>query len=181
MDTRLQQLFQVLRWCGAAMIVAAAGTFLIQSWEQVGDVTRYLTLLGMTALLPAVAYVCGIRLQEGRSARVLMLTLLALIPIHAGVLGGFVLSRFGTTTENLAPIAHWVAPSRSAAISVGRRGGVGADPFDLGVISGARASACTPAHRLERRRPRPALGPESQCPRGDAYRGSDSRGRRLVG
>ena len=116
MDTRLQRLFQVLRWCGAAMIVAAAGTFLIQSWEQVGDVTRYLTLLGMTALLPALAYVCGIRLQEGRSARVLMLTLLALIPIHAGVLGGFVLSQFGTTTENLAPIAHWVAPSRSAAI-----------------------------------------------------------------
>jgi len=116
MDTRLQRLFQVLRSCGAAMIVAAAGTFLIQSWEQVGDVPRYLTLLGMTALLPALAYVCGIRLQEGRSARVLMLTLLALIPIHAGVLGGFVLSQFGATTENLAPIARWVAPSRSSAI-----------------------------------------------------------------
>lgn len=116
METRLQQLFQVLRWCGAAMIVAAAGTFLVQSWEQVGDVTRYLTLLGITALLPALAYVCGIRLQEGRSARVLMLTLLALIPVHAGVLGGFVLSQFGATTENLAPIARWVAPSASAAI-----------------------------------------------------------------
>jgi len=116
MDTRLQQLFQVLRWCGAAMIVAAAGTFLVQSWDEVSHVARYLALLGTTALLPALAYACGIRLQEGRSARVLMLTLLALIPIHAGVLGGFVLSQFGNTTVNLAPVAQWVAPSPSAAV-----------------------------------------------------------------
>jgi len=116
METRLQRLFQMLRSCGAAMIVAAAGTFLVQSWDQVGDVPRYLTLLGMTALLPALAYVCGIRMQEGRSARVLMLTLLALIPIHAGVLGGFVLSQFGTGTSSLGPVAQWVAPSPLAAI-----------------------------------------------------------------
>ena len=116
MDTKLQQLFQVLRWCGAAMIVAAAGTFLVQSWDQVGDVNRYLTLLGMTALLPGLAYLCGIRLREDRSARVLMLTLLALVPIHAGVLGGFVLSQFGTATTTLQPVAQWVAPSPLAAI-----------------------------------------------------------------
>ncbi|MBT8451290.1 MAG: hypothetical protein KJO40_04910 [Deltaproteobacteria bacterium] len=116
METRLQQLFQMLRWCGAAMIVAAAGTFLVQSWDQVGDVPRYLTLLGMTGLLPALAYVCGIRMQEGRSARVLMLTLLALIPIHAGVLGGFVLSQFGADTRSLGPVAQWVAPSPLAAL-----------------------------------------------------------------
>lgn len=116
MDTRLQQLFQVLRWCGAAMIVAAAGTFLVQSWDRVDDVIRYLTLLGITAALPALAYVCGIGLREGRSARVLMLTLLALVPIHAGVLGGFVLSQFGASAESLAPVAQWVAPSPSAAL-----------------------------------------------------------------
>ena len=129
MDTRLQQLFQVLRWFGAAMIVAAAGTFLVQSWDQVGDVTRYLTLLGMTALLPALAYVCGIRLQEGRSARVLMLTLLALIPIHAGVLGGFVLSQFGTTSGSLAPVAQWVAPSPQAALLLVAGAGIALIPL----------------------------------------------------
>lgn len=116
METRLQKLFQVLRWCGAAMIIAAAGTFLVQSWDQVGDVPRYLTLLGMTAFLPALAYLCGIHMQEGRSARVVMLTLLALVPIQAGVLGGFVLSQFGAATTNLAPVAQWVAPSPLAAI-----------------------------------------------------------------
>ena len=50
-DTKLQQLFHLLRIFGAAMIVAAAGTFLVQSWGETGDVLRYLALLGMTALL----------------------------------------------------------------------------------------------------------------------------------
>ena len=114
--TKLQQLFQLLRWCGAAMIVTAAGTFLVQSWDDTGDVKRYLALLGTTAILPIVGYVCGIRLQEGRSARVLVLTFLALLPIHSGLLGGFVLSQFGDVTTALAPVAQWVAPSKTAAI-----------------------------------------------------------------
>lgn len=114
-DSKLQRLLQFLRWCGAAMIVTAAGTFLVQRWETTGDVTRYLTLLGVTGLLPAVAYLSGVRWKEGRSARVLVLTFLALLPIHAGLLGGFVLSQFGTVDASLAPIAQWVAPSRTAA------------------------------------------------------------------
>jgi len=118
MESRLQQVFQILRWCGATMIITAAGTFLVQRWDEVADVTRYLALLGTTALLPALAYVCGIRWQEGRSARVLMMTLLALVPIHAGVLGGFVFSQFGDVTTSVAPVAQWVAPSRTAALGL---------------------------------------------------------------
>ncbi|MGB5313386.1 MAG: hypothetical protein WBN38_15060, partial [Polyangiales bacterium] len=117
-DTKLQQLFHILRLCGAGMIVAAAGTFLVQSWDETADVSRYLALLGTTALLPAVAYVCGVRFQEGRSARVLVLTFLALVPIHAGVLGGFVLSQFGAPTAALGSVPQWVAPSRFAAIAL---------------------------------------------------------------
>lgn len=116
MDEKLQQVFRVLRWSGAAMIVSASATFLVQSWDEVGDVSRYLTLLGMTALLPGVAYVCGIRLREGRSARVLVLTFLALIPVHAAVLAGFLLSQFGDTGTSVASVAQWVAPSRGAAL-----------------------------------------------------------------
>jgi len=117
-ETKLQQLFHILRLCGAGMIVAAAGTFLVQSWDETGDVTRYLALVGTTALLPAVAYVCGVRFQEGRSARVLVLTFLALVPIHAGVLGGFVLSQFGATTTAVGSVAQWVAPNRLAATAL---------------------------------------------------------------
>lgn len=114
-DTRLQRLFQLLRLCGAAMIVTAAATFLVQRWDDAGDVVRYLALLGTTALLPAVAYLCGIRLQEGRSARMMVLAFLALLPIHAALLGGFVLSQFGTVSESVTPVAQWVAPSPVAA------------------------------------------------------------------
>ncbi|MDH3726402.1 MAG: hypothetical protein OER77_02640 [Myxococcales bacterium] len=116
METRLQQLFQGLRFCGAAMIIAAAGTFLVQSWDQVGDVPRYLCLLAMTGALPGLAYLCGIRLRESRSARALLITLLALIPIHAGVLGGFVFSQFGPTHQAMTGVAQWVAPNPVAAI-----------------------------------------------------------------
>jgi hypothetical protein len=115
-ESKLQQLFHLLRLCGAGMIVAAAGTFLVQSWDETGDVIRYLALLGTTALLPALAYTCGIRFREGRSARVLVVTFLALVPIHAGVLGGFVLSQFGDGGTGLGSAAEWVAPSPFAAI-----------------------------------------------------------------
>lgn len=117
-DTKLQQLFHLLRLCGAAMIVAAGGTFLVQSWDQTGDVLRYLALLGMTGLLPAVAYLCGVRFREGRSARVLVATFLAMVPIHAGVLGGFVLSQFGSETLALGSVAQWVAPSKIGALAL---------------------------------------------------------------
>lgn len=115
-ESKLRQLFHLLRLCGAAMIVAAAGTFLVQSWEETGDVVRYLALLGTTALLPALAYTCGIRFREGRSARVLVMTFLALVPIHAGVLGGFVLSQLGDGSATLGSVARWVAPSPFAAL-----------------------------------------------------------------
>jgi hypothetical protein len=115
-ESKLRQLFHLLRLCGGGMIVAAAGTFLVQSWDETGDVVRYLALLGTTALLPALAYTCGIRFREGRSARVLVLTFLALVPIHAGVLGGFVLSQLGDGNAALGPVAQWVAPSPFAAL-----------------------------------------------------------------
>ena len=117
-ETRLQRLFQILRFCGAAMVVASAGTFLVQQWDEVGQVTRYLALLGATILLPALGYLCGIRFQEGRSARVLMLTLLAMLPIHAGVLGGFVYSQFGTPIGDVAAVAQWVANSKVEALAL---------------------------------------------------------------
>jgi hypothetical protein len=117
-DTRLQKLFQILRGCGATMVVASAGTFLIQQWDEVGHVTRYLALLGMTTLLPGLGYLCGIRFREGRSARVLMLTLLAMLPIHAGVLGGFVYSQFGPPIGDVTAVAQWVAESKLEALAL---------------------------------------------------------------
>ncbi|MGB8221280.1 MAG: hypothetical protein WCF10_01775 [Polyangiales bacterium] len=117
-ETRLQKLFQILRASGAAMVIASAGTFLVQQWDGAGQITRYLALLGMSVLIPALAYLCGIRLREGRSARMLMLTLLAMVPIHAGVLGGFVYSQFGREMGNVAAVAKWVADSKMQAVAL---------------------------------------------------------------
>jgi hypothetical protein len=117
-ETRLQKLFRILRACGAAMVIASAGTFLVQQWDEVGQVTRYLALLGMTIALPPLGYLCGIRLRAGHSARALMLTLLVMLPIHAGVLGGFVYSQFGLEMGDVASVAKWVAGSKVQALGV---------------------------------------------------------------
>ena len=109
MEPTLNRLLHALRLFGAAMVILAASTFLVQRWDAVGDVSRYLALLGLTAALPTLAYVCGIRLQEGRSARVLLITMLSLLPVHAGVLGGLLLSQFGGDSSRLARVAQWVA------------------------------------------------------------------------
>lgn len=118
MEPQMQRLLHALRLFGAAMVVAASGTFLVQSWDAVGDVARYLALLGMTTALPALAYVCGIRLREDRSARVLLITLLSLMPIHVGILAGFVFSQFGGAQPSLNRVAQWVAPNPVVAIAL---------------------------------------------------------------
>ncbi|MGB8332178.1 MAG: hypothetical protein WCE62_18790, partial [Polyangiales bacterium] len=147
-DTRLQKLFRILRACGAAMVVAGASTFLIQQWDEVGQSTRYLALLGMTIALPVLGYVCGIGLREGRSARVLMLTLLAMLPIHAGVLGGFVYSKFGSEMGNVATVAKWVADSKAQALLLVLIGAAALGPLVWGafrVLSRPHATMLTVA------------------------------------
>ncbi|MEM7138508.1 MAG: hypothetical protein AAF500_18150 [Myxococcota bacterium] len=115
MDSTLDRLLHALRLFGATMVVAACGTFLVQSWDQAGDVTRYLALLGMTAALPLLALMCGVRWREGRGARVSLITMLSLLPVHAGVLAGFVFSQFGQPDDRVISVAQWVAPSPMAA------------------------------------------------------------------
>jgi hypothetical protein len=133
-ETRLQKLFRILRACGAAMVIASASTFLVQRWEEVGHVMRYLALLGMTIALPPLGYLCGIRLREGRSARVLMLTLLMMLPIHAGVLGGFVYSQFGLEIGDVASVAKWVAGSKVQALGVAMLSAAALGPLAWGAF-----------------------------------------------
>jgi len=108
---------RALRIAGAALVVAAASTFMLQNWQVGNDLMRYAMLVGQSLLLAAAAYFVGLTVREGRSARTFLALVLATIPVSFAVLGGLVYSRFhlGELTP-LPQYASWVAPSRGSAL-----------------------------------------------------------------
>ncbi len=108
---------RALRIAGAALVVAAASTFMLQNWQVGNDLTRYAMLVGQSLLLAAAAYFVGLTVREGRSARTFLALVLATIPVSFAVLGGLVYSRFHL--GELSPLPHyasWVAPSPGSAL-----------------------------------------------------------------
>lgn len=113
------QLATFLRRFGALLLVAAASTFMLQRWDSGNDVLRYYLLLGLSGLLTASAFVCGLRVGESRGARTFLALLLSTVPVHFAVLGGLVYSQFhvrGLPPE-LPSYASWVAPTPLAALT----------------------------------------------------------------
>jgi hypothetical protein len=108
---------RALRIAGAALVVAAASTFMLQNWHVGNDLMRYAMLVGQSLLLAAAAYFVGLTVREGRSARTFLALVLATIPISFAVLGGLVYSRFHWGEMPVLPhYASWVAPSRASAL-----------------------------------------------------------------
>src|SRR6478752_7588394 len=108
---------RALRIAGAALVVAAASTFMLQNWQAGNDLMRYGMLVGQSLLLAAAAYFVGLTVREGRSARTFLALVLATIPVSFAVLGGLVYSRFHL--GELSPLPHyatWIAPSKGAAL-----------------------------------------------------------------
>ncbi|MEI9953013.1 MAG: hypothetical protein WDO74_29555 [Pseudomonadota bacterium] len=108
---------RALRIAGAALVVAAASTFMLQNWQVGNDLMRYAMLVGQSLLLAAAAYFVGLTVREGRSARTFLALVLATIPVSFAVLGGLVYSRFHLgELPTLPHYASWVAPSRGSAL-----------------------------------------------------------------
>src|SRR6478609_1457941 len=108
---------RALRIAGAALVVAAASTFMLQNWQAGNDLMRYAMLVGQSLLLAAGAYFVGLTVREGRSARTFLSLVLATIPASFAVLGGLLYSRFHL--GELPPLPHyasWVAPSAGSAL-----------------------------------------------------------------
>ena len=65
---RLEGLPRLLRAVGALALVAAASSFLLQHWENGGDVWRYQALLAHTVLLGVLGFVWGLRAGDPKGA-----------------------------------------------------------------------------------------------------------------
>ncbi|HYQ01424.1 MAG TPA: hypothetical protein VER96_22280 [Polyangiaceae bacterium] len=108
---------RALRIAGAALVVAAASTFMLQNWQAGNDLMRYAMLVGQSLLLAAAAYFVGLTVREGRSARTFLALVLATIPVSFAVLGGLVYSQFHLgELASLPHYASWIAPSKGAAL-----------------------------------------------------------------
>lgn len=108
---------RALRIAGAALVVAAASTFMLQNWQAGNDLMRYAMLVGQSLLLAAAAYFVGLTVREGRSARTFLALVLATIPVSFAVLGGLVYSQFHVGELPALPhYASWIAPSKGAAL-----------------------------------------------------------------
>ena len=111
-------LTRILRAIGAVALLASASTFLLQRWDQGGDVWRYFSLLAHPALVAGIGVVCGTRLRDTKSARTFLAIAAAFVPALSCILGGLLLSRFGAdgVLASLPPYATWVAGSDGAAL-----------------------------------------------------------------
>lgn len=111
------QVGRLLRGVGAAILLAAASTFLLQHWEAGNDLARYGGLVGLTALLTAAGFFTGIRLGETKGARTFLSVAAAVVPAHFCILGGLVYSQFAWgALQSVPEYASWVAPSGAAAL-----------------------------------------------------------------
>lgn len=108
----------VLRGIGAGLLWTSVSTFMLQRWETGSDIHRYYMLLGHTVFLCIIAIFCGLRINEGRSARIFLGLILGSIPVHFTVLGGLLYSRFQWDQVALQIPLHaiWVAPSSTSAL-----------------------------------------------------------------
>lgn len=119
-DVHVAGLGRLLRGIGAAVLLAAASSFLLQHWEAGNDLERYAGLLGLTALLAVAGIATGVRLRESKGARTFLALATAVVPAHFCILGGFLYSRFawGSGPHPVAGYATWIAPSGPVALGV---------------------------------------------------------------
>ena len=115
---RIQGLSTLLRVVGASVLLVAASVFLFQQWDAGNDLMRYASLGGMTLLLTVAGFLCGSKIGESKSARTLLGLVLAVLPIHFAVLGGFIYSQISWDglPISVPAFASWTAASPGSAL-----------------------------------------------------------------
>jgi hypothetical protein len=127
---RLNDLPRLLRWIGGAVLVVAAFTFMLQSWESADDLARYYHFLAFTGVLTAAGFFCGLRIRDEKGARTFLGLAAGAVPIHFTVLGALLYSQFPWLSgfAHYPAYAHFTAPHPAAALATAAIGVVALVP-----------------------------------------------------
>lgn len=97
----MQRLGQLLRWIGAALLLGASASFMLEGWESYGSEVRYalftLYVLGLTG----IGILLGWRAREDKGARAVLGLAVAGIPVIASQLGAMVHALVSTDNGSL--------------------------------------------------------------------------------
>jgi hypothetical protein len=127
---RLRDLPRLLRWIGGAVLVVAAFTFMLQSWERADDLARYYHFLVFTSTLSVAGFFCGLRIRDEKGARTFLGLAAGAVPIHFTVLGALLYSQFPWLSgfAQYPDYAHFTAPHPAAALATAAIGVVALVP-----------------------------------------------------
>ena len=99
-DSKKFDLANALRWLGCGGIVLSAVIFLLQGFDDVGDVLRNWAYLILMVALGGIGIALKYTLQDGKSARLLLGLAAAVIPIQFAQLGGMIHTLVTGTTDS---------------------------------------------------------------------------------
>ena len=109
---------ELLRFLGAAGVVASMSLYLLQGWYEVNDVQRYLKLLAQTGLLTACGFLLVFALKDNKGARLFFGLSLTSVPANFTVLAALLWSvvQWDVASASYPESIRWVLPD---SVSVG--------------------------------------------------------------
>ena len=117
---------EMLRFLGAAGILASMSMFLLQGWSDGNDIRRYLMLLAQTGLLAGGGFAMSYGLKEAKGARIFFGLALVSVTANFTILGALIYSVFqidnalttypGFATWQIADIASIGATAAGALL-----------------------------------------------------------------
>lgn len=117
---------ELLRFLGAAGIIASMSLFLLQGWSDGNDIRRYLMLLAQTGLLAGGGFAMSYGLKEAKGARIFFGLALVSVTANFTILGALIYSVFqfdnalttypGYATWQIADIASIGATTAGALL-----------------------------------------------------------------
>ena len=108
-----------LRILGATLLILSAFMFLVQGWNQWSHTWRYLSFLGLTALIGLGGLFCQYKLKEQRGATTFLGLTVAFVPVHMAQLGALLFSLMPQAKLIDYPATmRWVATDSTTTLGI---------------------------------------------------------------